>query len=235
MTITEVMNELQKMGDEQTKKTLMKHGAKEPFFGVRVGDMKKLQKKIRKDHSLAIELFRTGNSDAMYFAAMICEPEKMTKEDLQYWAEKAYWYWLSEYTVAWTAAESGKGWEMAEKWIHSPEENIASSGWSTYSSLLAITPDENIPADLIMSLLNKIENEIHRERNRVRYCMNQFLIAVGTYYLPLKAKAIEVGKKIGKISVDMGGTACKVPDAVEYIEKVEKMGRSGKKRNTAFC
>ena len=33
----------------------------------------------------------------------------------------------------------------------------------------------------------------------------------------------------------MGETACKVPDAVEYIAKVEKAGRLGKKRKTAMC
>jgi len=235
MTLIEVMNELSLKGSEQTKKVLIKHGAKEPFFGVKIADLKIIQKKIKKDHSLALELFKTGNSDAMYFAAMICEPKKMTENDLQKWADLAYWYYLSEFPVAWTAAESGLGWKMAAKWILSDKENVATAGWSTYSSLLAILPDEQIDIDLVKSLLSKIEKEIHNSPNRVRHCMNHFVIAVGSYYLPLKSEAIQIGHKNGKITVDMGGTACKVPDAVEYINKVEKMGRAGKKRTTAFC
>ena len=55
-------------------------------------------------------------------------------------------------------------------------------------------------------------------------------------YVPkLKAKALKAAKKIGKVDVDMGNTSCKVPDATEYIRKVEKMGRIGKKRKTARC
>ena len=45
MTVDEVMVELEAMGNEQTKKVLMKHGAKEPFYGVKVGDMKKIVKR----------------------------------------------------------------------------------------------------------------------------------------------------------------------------------------------
>jgi len=235
MTVEEVLHELSLKGSEQTKKTLVKHGAMEPFFGVKIADLKILQKKIKIDHELALQLFKTGNSDAMYFASMICDVRKMTEDDLQCWAELAYWYMLSEFPIAWTTAESGLGWQMAEKWIKSDKENIATAGWSTYSSLLAITSDQLIDSNLIQSLLTKIENEIHNAQNRVRHCMNHFIIAVGTYYLPLKSEAIRIGRKNGKITVNMGGTACKVPDAVEYIGKVEKMGRSGKKRTTAFC
>jgi len=235
MTLSEIMEELRFKGDAQTKRTLIKHGAREPFFGVKVSDLKLIQKKVKKNHSLALELYNTGNSDAMYLAAMLIEPKKMTETDLQNWVEMAYWYYLSEFAVAWTAAESNHGWKMAEKWINSDKENIITAGWSTYSSLLAITPDEKINETLIKSLLVKIENEIHSSQNRVRHCMNHFIIAVGTYYLPLKEEAIKLGKKNGKIMVDMGGTACKVPDAVEYITKVEMMGRAGKKRKTAFC
>jgi hypothetical protein len=65
--------------------------------------------------------------------------------------------------------------------------------------------------------------------------MNGFVIAVGSYVPALAAKAKAVGKAVGHVEVDMGGTSCRVPDAVAYIEKVEKAGRQGKKRATARC
>ena len=51
------------------------------FFGVKVGDMKVIQKKIKHDHNLALELFDTRNADAMYFAGLISEPQKMSKQN----------------------------------------------------------------------------------------------------------------------------------------------------------
>ncbi|WP_366414818.1 hypothetical protein [Paenibacillus sp. GP183] len=41
MILEEVMNNLEEMGTEQTKRTFMRHGAKEPLFGVKVGDLKR--------------------------------------------------------------------------------------------------------------------------------------------------------------------------------------------------
>ena len=158
MTVQEVMNQLQEFGNEQTKKTLMRHGAREPFYGVKVQDLKKIQKKIKKNHELALELFNTGNSDAMYLAGLISEPQKMTKVQLQDWAEKAYWYYISEYTIAWIAAESKFGWELALEWIQSDKENIDSSGWATLSSILAIKKDEEIDLNKIEELLFKLNN-----------------------------------------------------------------------------
>jgi hypothetical protein len=37
------------------------------------------------------------------------------------------------------------------------------------------------------------------------------------------------------VSVDMHGTTCKVPVALDYIGKIEASGRAGKKRRTIRC
>jgi len=65
--------------------------------------------------------------------------------------------------------------------------------------------------------------------------MNGFVIAVGTYVRPLLKEAKEAARKIGEVSVDVGETACNVPLATAYIEKIEAAGRVGKKRKTIRC
>lgn len=235
MTTKEILKQLEEFGNEQTKKIFMRHGAKEPIFGVKVQDLKKIQKIVKKNHELAIELYDTGNSDAMYLAALISEPKKMTKDQLQNWAEKANWYMLSEYPVAWTTAESNFARELAEEWIKSDKENIASSGWSTLSSLIAIEDDNKISTEKVEDLLKYISKNIHNAQNRVKYTMNGFVISVGTYFKPLLEKSKSTAQQVGKVNVEMGGTSCKVPLAIDYIEKVEKMNRVGKKRKTSFC
>jgi hypothetical protein len=65
--------------------------------------------------------------------------------------------------------------------------------------------------------------------------MNGFVIAVGSYVPGLTKFAMQVGEKIGPVTVDMGNTACHVPFAPDYIRKVEKRGAIGKKRKTAKC
>lgn len=235
MTLQEVMSELEQMGTEQTRKTWLSHGARGAFFGVKIGDMKVIQKKIKHNHALALELYQTGNADAMYFAGLISEPKKMTKQELQDWARKATWSMLSEYTVAWAAAESNFGRELAMTWIDAKEEHMQAAGWNTYSSLLMLQKDEELDLKEIESLLERIGKSIHSQAERTKYTMNGFIIAVGGQVAALGAKAKAVAKAIGKVNVDMGGTACKVPDAIPYIEKIEKMGKVGKKKKTVFC
>ncbi len=235
MTAKEVLAQLKKFGSEQTKKTFLRHGAKEPFYGVKVGDLKVLQKKIKKDHALALELYDTGNSDAMYLAGMIADPDQFTKAQLQKWVKGAYWYMISGFTVPWATSESKFGRELALDWMDSEKEQIANAGWCTYGSLVAIKPDAELDLAEIEKLLGRIKNEIGSAKNRVRYCMNQFVIAVGGYVAPLTAKAKATAKAIGTVEVDMGDTSCQVPDAFQYIEKIETMGRVGKKRKHAGC
>lgn len=235
MTVEEVMKALEQYGNAGTKKVLVNHGAREPFFGVKVGDMKVLQKKIKKDYELSLGLYNTGNSDAMYLAGLIADEKKMTKADLQKWVKAAYWHMLSEYTVPWIAAESNHGMELALEWIESDKEQIAIAGWSTLANLAMIKADAELDMKLFEKLINRVVKEIHKAPNYVRYTMNSFIIAVGSGIAPLSDKAKAAAAKIGKVSVDMGGTACKVPDAVGYITKVESMGRLGKKKKMARC
>lgn len=235
MTLKEVMSALEQLGTEQTRKTWRNHGAKGEIFGVKIGDMKTIQKKIKHNQELALELYKTGNGDAMYLAGLISEPQKMTKKDLKEWAKKADWSMLSEYTVPWAAAESKFGQELAMEWIGSKDELLQSAGWNTYSCLLALKQDEALDIKEIESLLEQIKNSIHTQAGRTKYTMNGFVIAVGSHVKALTTKAKTIGKAIGPVKVDMNGTACKVPDAVPYIEKIEAMGKVGNKKKTVFC
>jgi hypothetical protein len=65
--------------------------------------------------------------------------------------------------------------------------------------------------------------------------MNNFVICVGTYVKPLAGKAMAAAEKLGDVSVDVGETACKVPVAAAYLEKVQGMGRVGVKKKTIRC
>jgi 3-methyladenine DNA glycosylase AlkD len=235
MSVQEVLDELKSLGSESTKKVLEKHGAREPFFGVKVEDLKKIQRRIKKDYKLALELYDTGISDAMYLAGLIADDAKMTTKDLQRWAKEAYWSMLSEYTVPWVAAESRHGHELALEWIDSPKENIAAAGWATLSSLVAIKDDAELDLAELKRLLDRVSKTIHGQPGRVPLVMNGYVIAVGTYVKALTDAAIETAQRIGKVSVDLGDTSCKVPSAVDYIQKAQQRGSVGKKRKTTRC
>jgi 3-methyladenine DNA glycosylase AlkD len=235
MTAAAIMAELQAHGDEKIKTLLLKHGIKEPFFGVKIAFLKTIQKKIKKDYKLALELYATGNADAMYLAGLIADDEKMSKTDLQTWVSQAVSNNISEYTVPWVAAGSPGGYSLAFEWIDAREEHIAAAGWSTLSNSVALKPDSELDLPTLKTLLARVAKTIHTAPNRVRYTMNGFVTAVGAYVTPLTKEAIATAKAIGPVSVDMNGTACKVPDPAESIGRIGARGALGKKKKTVKC
>ena len=235
MTADQIVKQLKALGTDSYKKVMIKHGAREPFFGVKIEDLKKIQKRVKTDYQLALDLYDTGVSDAMYLAGLIADDARMTKKDLQRWVKKAYFPLLYEYTVPWVAAGSPHGREVALDWIESKDEAVAAAGWSTLGSLVAVATDAELDMAELKRLLERVQRTIHQQPNRVRYVMNGFVIAVGCYVKSLTQAALRTAKEIGAVTVDMDGTACKVPSAADYIRKVGQRGSIGVKRKSAKC
>jgi len=234
MTAKAILEEIKPLGRESYKNILLKHGVTEPCFGVKVEELKKIHKRVKKDYQLALDLYDTGVYDAMYLAGLIADDAKMTKKDLQGWVEKACRP-LAGFTVPWVAAGSPHAREVALEWIESSKELEAAAGWGTLSSLVSIKEDAELNLAELKRLLDRVQKTIHKAPDVVRSQMNRFVIAVGSYVKPLTKPAIQVGEKIGPVTVDMGDTACQVPFAPDYIRKVEKRGTLGKKRKSAKC
>ena len=235
--VAAVMSELKKKDKEQTRKIYARHGMDpDRVYGVIVADLKVIAKTIKGQQALACVLYETGNMDAMYLAGMVADGSKLTRAQLNKWAKSAVGLqMISEYTVPWLAVENPLARELALEWMSSKGPSIAAGGWSTYAGLLSIKPDEALDLREIETLLGRVAKEIGTAPNRVKLTMNYFVMAVGAYVQPLLKEAKAVAKQLGAVKVDMGETACKVPLAAAYIEKIEKMGRVGKKRKTLRC
>jgi 3-methyladenine DNA glycosylase AlkD len=235
MTAQEILNELKALGSDSYKRVIFKHGVAEPCYGVKIGDMQKIVKRIKKDYKLALALYDTGVYDAMYLAGLIADDAKMTKKDLMHWLKQAYCRPLAGWTVAWVAAGSPNGWDMALEWIDSKETLHAVAGWATLASVVSVKSDEDLDLKQLKSLVKRVQNNIHQEADEVRYHMNAFLISLGSYVEPLLDEVLKAAEKIGPVTADLGDNNCKTPNIAEYIAKVEKRGAIGKKRKTAKC
>ena len=235
MTAREILKKLEPLGRESYKRVLINHGIREPVIGVKIEELKKIQKLVKKDYQLALELYDTGVYDAQYLAGLIADETKMTKRDLRRWLTKANCAALCGATVASVTAESPHGYALAIEWIDSKDENTAQTGWATLSGIVSITADAKLDIEKIKRLVQRVGQTIHQQPNYVRYAMNGFVIAVGACVESLTDLSIETAEKIGPVSVDMGNTACQVPFAPAYIQKIRKRGAIGKKRKSMRC
>jgi 3-methyladenine DNA glycosylase AlkD len=235
MKLPEVMAALERKGSEAVKRLLMKHGAKEPFFGVKIGDMKPLAKQLKGRQALALELYATGNGDAQYLAGVIADGRLMTRTQLDRWAKTVSWDMISSTAVPWVASEHPAGATLALKWITTKNEQTARAGWNTLGALAATRPDAELPLKEFAWLLDRMPRDLPKASDGVRYTMNNFIIACGTYLAPLGERAIATARAVGRVQVDMGDTACKVPDAESYILKARRGAPIAPKRKTVRC
>ncbi|PPA90080.1 DNA alkylation repair protein [Brevibacillus laterosporus] len=235
MNLEMVMQELEALGKERTKKMYISNGAHEPLFGVATGAMKPIAKKIKISHRLAEELYATGNYDAMYFAGIIADPKAMTESDYDRWMDAAYFYMLSDFVVAVTLSESDIAQEVADKWIASGEELRMSAGWSCYCWLLGNRLDVEFSESKISNMLDIVKNTIHDSPERTKSAMNNFLYTVGISYLPLHEKAVETAKAIGIVEVKRDKKKSSFLNAYERIQKEVDKGKLGFKRKYVRC
>ncbi|OBZ18576.1 DNA alkylation repair protein [Bacillus sp. FJAT-27264] len=230
-----VMQELETLGKERTKKIYQSNGAQEPLFGVATGQMKPIFRKTKINQPLAEQLYATGNYDAMYFAGIIADPKAMTVADFDRWIDGAYFYMLSDFVVAVTLAEANIAQEVADKWIASGDELRMSAGWSCYCWLLGNRPDAEFSESKIASMLDLVKNTIHDAPERAKYAMNNFIYTVGVSYVPLHDQAFETAKAVGPVEVDVDKKKSKFLIASERIQTAVDKGQIGFKRKHVRC
>jgi 3-methyladenine DNA glycosylase AlkD len=216
MTLAETMRTLEKAGTEQARKTYARHGVTGPMFGVSFATLKDLTKKIGVDHELALALWDTGNFDARNLAVKIVDPAKMTPADLDRWAGEALPRMCGGY-AAMVASETPYGTARLEAWLASKDEVLRGAGWTLLGQLAQ--RDEALPDAIFEKRLDQITRTIHTAPNNERYGMNNAVIAIGLRSAALRKAALAAARKIGKVEVDHGDTACETPDAREHIEK----------------
>lgn len=215
-TLNEVMAELEAGGSAQTRKTYSRHGITEPMFGVSYALLGKLQKKIKRDHALALQLWATGNHDARILAIMIADPQAATSAQLDQWIADSNNYGLTD-AIAGYVAQTPLALEKLKQWTQADGEWIETAGWGILGGIARSDP--SLPDDFFKPYLDHIEAHIHTAKNRVRYNMNSAVINIGLRNAGLQTLAVDAAGRIGYVEVDHGLTNCKTPDAIAYIEK----------------
>ena len=215
MILNEVIQQLEALGSEQTRKTWRRHGAAEPMLGVKFGDLARLQKRIKVDHRLAAELWRTGIHDARLLACMVADADAVTEKELKAWAAEVKDSSTAEALAAFASRRSMAA-KIREAWLADPK--LQRAGWS----LVGHCAREGASLDEAASLdyLKRIEANIHQAENWTRRTMMYVVIGIGGRSATLRKAAEEAVRRIGTVSFDPGNTACAFPEPLPYIAKM---------------
>ena len=219
MNVKSVLKEMESLGTAQNRKIYSRHGVNREMFGLSYASQKKLAKTYKKEHALSLELWQSGNHDARILACMIADPGRMDERLLNVWAAELDNYVITD-AFSGMAVKAPDALSLMHKWTQSKEEWIAAAGWNMLAHMAM--KNKELDDGFFQPYLEAIKNDIHKCKNRVRYSMNNVLIAIGVRNEELQQKAMDVAKKIGAVQVDHGETGCKTPDAHDYILKTVK-------------
>jgi 3-methyladenine DNA glycosylase AlkD len=224
MTAQDILGTLKKLGKPRTAAIYKRHGAGDHVFGVQTPEIARLQKKIKVDHALAMDLWKTGNAEARVLALQVADPAKLTRAAADSMIKDGPVRFTASYLSGLVARSPIAG-ETMRAWMKSPDESTREMGYALLGARLKQDPGAVSDADA-EKVLATIEKEIHSSPNWARRAMNGALISIGIFKPALRKKAIAAAKRIGKVEVDHGETSCKTPDAAPYIEKASARQRS---------
>ena len=229
--INAVLATLEKLGQPSLKEMLIRnHGVQEPCWGVKLGDMKPIVRKLKHRQDLAWALYDTGHYDAMILAGMIADPMAFKRQDLTRWLERARGGSLAGHTIPRLVALGPHAWVLGPRWIELKNTRKRAAGWVVLGMLALSRPDDTLDMQRLSCWMQRVGASIHDECHEVQYAMNGFLIQVGCGVESLHQKAKEMAARVGRLNLDLGNNACQCPEALAYLERSAQKGVIGKKR-----
>lgn len=221
MTLTEALSHLQALRNETTWAHNEKNGAAGQQFGVKHGDIRTLAKQIKPDTELALHLWDTGNIDARYLAILLIKPKTLTAEQVETLLKSNSFLWVSDWFNSYILKQHLARETLRLKWEHDPHPIAARAHWSLTADRVAKDPQGlNLTA-----LLDRIAAEMPTAPEPVQWTMNTTLAAIGINHPTHRARALDIGERLGIYRNYPTSKGCTSPFAPLWIaEMVRRAG-----------
>jgi 3-methyladenine DNA glycosylase AlkD len=194
-TLDEVMGWLQRTGTARQKAEQARYGIVAPrAFGVAVGALLQYAKKRPKDHALAAALWKTGWYEARLLAAMLDDPARVTRRQMDAWA-RAFDNWGVCDTVVWHLFDHTPfAWEKTRAYAVSKDEFVKRAGFAMMAGRVA--RDRTSPDQPFLDLLPLVERGAADERHFVKKGVNWALRRLGGRSPALHAASTALARRL---------------------------------------
>ena len=221
MKYDEVIKEMKSMRNEENRKGMARFGINiDKALGISLYVLRPMAKKIGKDHELALKLWDSDIHEAMILAALIDEPDKVTKEQMDSWITKFNSWDLCDQVCCSLFDKTPFAYEKAVEWTEREPEFEKRAGFALMAGLA--WHDKDAPDSKFIEFFPFIKRAAHDERNFVRKAVNWALRNIGKRNINLNKKAIKVAEEIR----EMGSKAARwiAADALRELksDKIKK-------------
>lgn len=228
MTYREVMEKLESLGDEKTREDNRRRGVDIPQFGVKMGALREVAKKIKSDHELGLELWKSGQYEAMLLAALIMKPKQLSDEELDQMLSQVTYFQVADWFVTNVIKQHPRKEAHRERWMNSDNVMTARTGWSLTAERIAKSPDGLDLAGLLdrievgMAAAPSASRDLNRVFGTVEWTMNFCLAEIGINFPEYRDRAIAIGEKLGAFKDYPVSKGCTSPYAPIWIAEMVK-------------
>lgn len=221
MNVSEILAHLKSLGDAARLKHNAKSGAPDNQFGVKLGDVRALAKKLKTNHELALELWDTGNVEAQLLATLIIKPKSLLASEVDKLTRTTTCAQVADWLNSYVVAEHLEKETLREKWMQAKEKDrwAARAGWHFTASRIN---NRNIEGLDLPGLLDRLEKELPKAKPEVQWTMNNTLAAIGIHDAKLRQRAVAIGEKIGLYRDWPVSKGCIIPFVPVWVEAMVK-------------
>jgi 3-methyladenine DNA glycosylase AlkD len=197
-SVKDALQKLQSKAQPEQLQGMAKYGmAVEQRLGVSVPDMRKLAKEIGRDHRLALDLWRTGITEARIVASMVGDPAKLTEDQMEDWVIGINSWDVCDQVCMNLFEKSQLAWKKIADWSEREEEFVKRTAFSLIACLA--WHDKKASDERFIGLLPLIIRGSTDERNFVKKAVNWALRNIGKRNLNLNQAAISAAKAIKRL------------------------------------
>jgi 3-methyladenine DNA glycosylase AlkD len=191
----EVLHWLERRGTRRAVQGMARYGiVAKRAFGVPMGTLLSLRKRLGQDHALSLALWDTGCYEARLLAALLGDPQQVTRRQMNAWAA-GFENWADCDTVCFKLFDrTPLAWEKDPQWAESPRELVKRGGFVLMACLAL--HDKTAPDRSFLAFLPLIEKGARDERNLVKKGVSWALRSIGERNSALNAAALATAKRL---------------------------------------
>jgi len=198
--VAEVLRSLERKGTRRIREEMRtRYGIIAPkAFGVRVGEIQQVAKKVGRDHELALALWETGWYEARMLCAYVDDPARVTAAQMDRWARDFDNWGITDTLCFALFDRTPHAWKKVGPWSRRQDEFVKRAGFALLASLGV--HDKQSGDEPFRRSLKLIERGAFDERNFVKKGVSWALRVVGRRSLALHADSVVLARSLAESS-----------------------------------
>ena len=193
--LQDALSSLERMRTQKDFDNLARFGITAPkAFGVSMGNIQKLAKRLGRSHELAAELWDTGWYEARMLTAFVDEPERVTSAQMDRWC-RDFDNWGIVDTLCFKLFDrTPHAWKKVAQWHDKRAEFVKRASFALLASLAL--HDKSAGDEPFLESLTFIERAASDDRNFVKKGVSWALRSVGRRNAKLKAASVKLSRRL---------------------------------------